>query len=51
MSALFDYIYDALNDARFYDIEEMAFLKDKDGMIIKMMSKEEVLNKIEDESN
>ena len=51
MSPAEEYIYSALKNARFSSTSNIAFIQNKDGVVISVMPAEEIFKKIEHESN
>lgn len=51
MTGVEEYIYLALKNRRFDGTQNLAFIQDKNGVVISVMPAEEIFKKIEDESN
>lgn len=51
MSPAEEYIYAALRNARFNETSSIAFIQDKNGVVISVMPAEKIFKKIEHESN
>ena len=51
MSPVEEYIYAALKKARFNETSSIAFIQDKNGVVISVMPAKEIFKKIQDESN
>lgn len=51
MSPAEEYIYSALKNAGFYGNSNIAFIQNKNGVVVSVMLKEEIYKNIEDESN
>jgi hypothetical protein len=51
MNAFEEYIYKGLKKAMLHDIRDVAFLQDKDGVVISVMKREDCYKRIENEDN
>lgn len=51
MRTIEDYIYEGMKKAGVYDIKDVAFWSDKNGVVVRIMSRNECYKKIEDENN
>lgn len=51
MTEFEEYIYKGLKKAMLHDIRDIAFLQDKDGVVISVMKREDCYKRIENEDN